>query len=260
LGGSLDVQSQLQEGTCFSFDLPVTVLLSSSLSVTTPISMLQLNLGEQQPKILIIEDKWENRQVLAQLLTSVGYSIEEAENGQKGFEVWRDCQPDLILMDIQMPIMNGLVATQKIRNHPGIKQPVIIAISAGAFEEERDRAIEAGCNDFISKPFQEKILLEKMGDYLGVRYTYLDSPENFSLTGTPEQISKAADLGCMSQTWIQDLNHAAKQLSVQQIQALLDDVPQQYCPLKSSLENILQSYNFEEIIDLTQEYLHEAVR
>ena len=96
-------------------NIPVEVEQKKSEQSHISGKIVKLKDGIHPPKILIIEDTWENRKVLSHLLQSVGYSIREAKDGQEGFEVWTQFEPDLILMDIQMPVWNGLKTTQMIQ-------------------------------------------------------------------------------------------------------------------------------------------------
>ena len=183
IGGSIEVNSTLHEGSCFSVNIPVEVEQKKSEQSHISGKIVKLKDGIQPPKILIIEDTWENRKVLSHLLQSVGYSIREAKDGQEGFDVWTQFEPDLILMDIQMPVWNGLKTTQMIRGQPHLKQPTIIALSASALDSQKTEALASGCDEFISKPFQEQPLLETIADYLNVNYSVEICPEDEPTSG-----------------------------------------------------------------------------
>jgi two-component system, cell cycle response regulator DivK len=110
-------------------------------------------LGESQmPRILYIDDSFENRLLVKRLLMAEGFVIEEADNARDGIAMASSNPPDLILMDIAMPEMNGLEATNHIRSIPHIANTPIIALTANAMQGDREMVLEAGCDGYISKP------------------------------------------------------------------------------------------------------------
>lgn len=102
--------------------------------------------------ILVVEDNDLNRRLFVDLLTTRGHTIIEALDGTQALELVRTKQPDLVLMDIQLPTVSGLDVTREIREMQDIKQPRIVAISAFALKQDADKALQAGCDDYISKP------------------------------------------------------------------------------------------------------------
>lgn len=113
-------------------------------------------------KILIIEDNDNNRLLLRDVLNYHGYEIIEAENGEIGIIKAREFKPDIILMDIQMPIMDGFTAIMNIKNDPELKHIKIIVITSFAMTEEKERIMETGVDDYISKPIDIRQLPEKI--------------------------------------------------------------------------------------------------
>jgi CheY-like chemotaxis protein len=105
-------------------------------------------------RLLVVEDKETNRRLLVKLLESVGFEVQEAANGQQALEVWARWQPHLIWMDMRMPLMDGHEATQQIKATPQGQATVIIALTATAFEEDREQVLLEGCDGFVRKPFR----------------------------------------------------------------------------------------------------------
>jgi len=103
-------------------------------------------------KVLYVEDDPDIRRAISQMLTYLGYEVSGADNGQRGLEKALSWQPDIILMDVRMPVMDGIEATRQIRNHPEIAQPPIIIISAYTDAKTRHACHQAGANGFLSKP------------------------------------------------------------------------------------------------------------
>jgi len=117
-------------------------------------------------RILVVEDQEDNRRILRDLLTSVGYEIIEAVTGEEGVALAETGHPDLILMDIQLPGIDGYEATRRVRAHPALRQIPIIAVTSYALSGDDVKAMEAGCTDYIPKPFSPRALLAKIRQYL----------------------------------------------------------------------------------------------
>ena len=117
-------------------------------------------------RILVVEDQEDNRQILRDLLTSVGYQILEAEDGQRGITSAEVERPDLILMDIQMPIMDGYEATRRIKANPALSGIPIIVVTSYALSGDEEKARAAGCDDYITKPYSPRQLLAKVSQHL----------------------------------------------------------------------------------------------
>ena len=126
-------------------------------------------------RILVVEDQEDNRRILRDLLTSKGYEIIEAVDGEEGVAMAGEHIPDLILMDIQLPGLDGYEATRRIKSNTDLAGIPIIAVTSYALSGDETKAKEAGCDDYISKPYSPRVLLSKVHENLG------DLPES----GTP---------------------------------------------------------------------------
>jgi two-component system, cell cycle response regulator DivK len=118
-------------------------------------------------RILIIEDQEDNRAILRDLLTSVGYQFIEAVNGADGVAAAGREQPDLILMDIQLPVIDGYEATRQIRAMPALDKVPIIAVTSYALSGDEAKALAAGCNAYVTKPYSPRHLLAKIREFIG---------------------------------------------------------------------------------------------
>jgi len=116
--------------------------------------------------ILVVEDQEDNRQIVRDLLTSTDYEVMEAENGQEALAAVAKQRPDLILMDIQLPIMDGYEATRRIKADPALANIPVIAVTSYALSGDEEKARAAGCDDFVPKPFSPRQLLAKIRQYL----------------------------------------------------------------------------------------------
>ena len=117
-------------------------------------------------RILIVEDHETNRRILRDLLTSAGYALAEAVTGEEGVALAETYRPDLILMDIQLPGLDGYAATRRIKENPALHHIPIIAVTSYAWSGDEEKAIDAGCEAYLSKPFSPRAVLAKVREYL----------------------------------------------------------------------------------------------
>lgn len=118
------------------------------------------------PKILYIEDDPNNRALVRRLLMAYDFDVEESDNALDGIEKAKSYDPDLILMDISMPGMDGLTATSRIRETDGIADITVIALTANAMDGDREQTLQAGCNGYISKPINVDTFIDEISEYL----------------------------------------------------------------------------------------------
>jgi two-component system, cell cycle response regulator DivK len=118
-------------------------------------------------RILVVEDTEDNRRILRDLLTFAGFELIEASDGASGVAMAREYRPDLVLMDLQLPVLDGFAATRQIRADPALAKMPIIAVTSFAMSGDAERAIESGCNAYVAKPFSPKALLAKIKELLG---------------------------------------------------------------------------------------------
>jgi two-component system cell cycle response regulator DivK len=117
-------------------------------------------------RILVIEDHEENRRILRDLLTSAGYEMIEAVTGEEGVTLAETQRPDLILMDIQLPGLDGYEATRRIKGNPALRRIPIIAVTSYALSGDDVKAREAGCDAYVAKPFSPREMLVKIREHL----------------------------------------------------------------------------------------------
>lgn len=153
MGGSIEVESEYGSGSTFSFELT----LEEVNNIVPAATLQKRKLSFENLKILIADDNEDNRQIVTTMLTSAGANVDKAINGRIAVEMVRKNHYDLVLMDIQMPEMDGLSATRMLRDE-GFSDLIIIAISAHTSKEEQKRSFDAGMNDHINKPFKTKDL------------------------------------------------------------------------------------------------------
>lgn len=122
-------------------------------------------MGEK--RVLLVEDNDDNRTIFATILTHRGYDVVEAPNGLEGVLKAESHHPDLIIMDLSLPVMDGIEATRRIRSNPHTSGIPVLAVTAHARESDRDNAIRAGCNDYLAKPVEPRRLVEQVERIIG---------------------------------------------------------------------------------------------
>ena len=168
MGGAITVNSQVGKGSVFVIHLPLKEGEAQAVQAKDkPRHVLRLQPGQATCRVLIADDIEDNRQLLAQLLAPVGFEIRLATNGAEAVQEFEEWRPHLILMDFRMPVMDGHEAIRRIRAMAGGKDPKIIAVTASAMDENRQELMEIGADDFISKPFREVELFQKIHAHLG---------------------------------------------------------------------------------------------
>ncbi|BAY09132.1 hybrid sensor histidine kinase/response regulator [Calothrix sp. NIES-2098] len=171
MGGELKVQSTLGKGSVFWLDLDLPQVCEETEIKSINENNIISFVGTKN-KILVVDDKWQNRSVLISLLQPLGFEVIEAIDGQDGLNKAQVFQPDLIFMDLVMNVMDGFEATRRLRMSADFKEVVVIALSASTFDFDKEQSQEVGFNDFILKPFKLSELLEKIGLHLQLEWVY----------------------------------------------------------------------------------------
>lgn len=259
MGGDIHVSSTVGVGTVFSFEIQIVEINATpEPPVQTPRQVIGLDCDQECYRILVVDDAVNNRRFLVTLLSEIGFEVREAENGQEAIALWSSWDPDLICMDMRMPLLDGYQATQQIKASLKGQQTVIIALTASAFEEEREGILSCGCDDFLHKPFREEVLLEKISTHLGVSYRYQpeispDSPEGCSSQKLLNRNDIKKYLSQMPPEFVTELYQSACQGYDEGIFELLELIPAESSPLAHTLRELTKNFDFEMIIELTEQ-------
>ena len=273
MGGKINLVSTLGEGSTFSFDIQVDLVslpVESANSLLKPV--VRIASGQPSYRILIVDDQKENRHLLTELLQKVGFQTRSATNGMEAIALWQEWQPHLIWMDMRMPIMDGYEAIQKIKQQSQAKKPIIIAVTASALAEQREKILASGCDDLVNKPFESEIIFQKMSEHLGVTYLYENEPLAVTPNWNKSKQSSLSDSGVSSTLlpaitltpdnlkimpldWIQALHQAAIRVDAELILQLIAEIPQSHSVLINQLTTLTHNYNFDEIIELSDSSL-----
>jgi len=249
LGGNISIDSKDQFGTLFRFSISYEEENQSLPTFDSHGSrILSVDKNWQHIQILVVEDKWENRLLLKSLLLQVGFKVLEASNGQKAIEQFLRYRPALIFMDIRMPLMSGIEATQKIRKLPQGKQVRIIAITAHAFVEFREDILAVGCDDLIRKPYRKSEIYESIKKHVGVTFVtnrklYVEDSDSDTDT-----ILKPDDLAVLPENITHRLKKAAIDLDVSEFESIVEEVRSAYPKIADVLHSLSLQFRYDQVL------------
>ncbi|BAY29640.1 integral membrane sensor hybrid histidine kinase [Nostoc carneum NIES-2107] len=253
MGGTIEVQSQPEKGSIFWFDadIPESLEWADKSKVTQQGSITGFK-GEKQ-KILVVDDRWENRSVLMNLLEPIGFEIVEAEDGKQGLAKAVDFQPNLIITDITMPVMNGLEMIQHLRNLPDYKDIKIIVSSASVFDTDKQKSLDAGADDFMPKPVQASDLLEKLQNHLEIEWNYEEENNSLLLLSQEVVLPPTEELN--------RLHELALKGRIKALQNKLSEIEKadhRFVPFVQEIQALSQSFQIEKIQNLIENYIKSS--
>lgn len=180
MGSHIEVSSELGKGSTFSFGINCHVVEESTERIAINSTEKIIGYSGEQKKILIVEDRWEHRSLIVNILEPVGFYIIEASDGEEGLDKANIYQPDLIISDIYMPILNGWEMLSRIRSSRNLKDIPVILTSAIISEKDRQKSASSRASDFLIKPIQSEELYQTLKKELQINWKYADS-ENILL-------------------------------------------------------------------------------
>ncbi len=266
LGGELHVKSRPGKGSTFWFELEMPEIRGGTRTVMADMSRIvgfkDLRHGQERDHspytVLIADDQEINRNILKEILLPLGFQVLEAVHGEDALHKTAACAPHLILMDIIMPVMNGLEAAQRIRDEEQRRarsqRIPIIAISANAFEQTREKCLEAGCQDFLVKPVQEDILLKCLHEYLPLEWVYEKQADILTEEHAESFVIPSQDIlrGLYEMVLIGDVSGLRRQLQH------LETGDSAYAPCIAKLTKLVEGLQLDQIQVLLEKWMKGA--
>ncbi|MEB3283202.1 MAG: PAS domain S-box protein [Lyngbya sp.] len=250
MGGNISVESQLNVGSLFRFNIAAKIV--DAVPPTSPVSeqkIISLAPGQPLYRLLVADDNFANRRLLVQLLTPLGFAVQEAENGEEAITLWEQWQPHLIWMDLRMPVLDGWEATKQIRHLEQCQyttNPVkIIAVSANRLSDYET----LGFNDFIHKPFEELEIFTALEQHLGVKYSYAKSVPETSQNPVNRANSTEA-IANLPAAVLKELQEALILGDPQLIQQIIQSVEKENSNLAAVLTPLAEQFEYGRILDL----------
>jgi signal transduction histidine kinase len=258
MGGELHVQSTQGKGSTFWFEVPLPKV-EGVLPQATETAENQIIRGfHGEPRtVLVIDDKWENRAVLNDLLTPLGFTVIEAENGQIGLEKALASQPDVILTDLVMPTLDGFELIKRLRQLPQLEAVVIIAVSASVPEHELPGNSQVGYNAFLAKPISLEKLLYLLQTYLQLAWIYEEEAENIDTTPPQTDELPTLEVGPSSEVarLIYDLGMRGDIGGIREQADQLEQAEPELAPFAKELRRLAKSYQDDKICQLVEAYM-----
>jgi CheY-like chemotaxis protein len=277
MGGELTASSDIGQGSRFQFEVPVGLADAAEVEVTR-LRRRVLRLAPDQRavdgrpfRLLVVEDRETNRRLLVKLLEALGFEVKEAANGLEAIEVWEGWQPHLIWMDMRMPVMDGHEATQRIKATPRGQTTVIVALTATVFEEDRERVILEGCDDFVRKPFRKDEIYDTLARHLGVSFVYEGEPAEPAPAGPADTappsryVPSAEAMAALPANWLADLRGATIKADLHLILALVEQIRERAVAdpaapsaesavaLADTVADLAQNYEYKQILTLIEQ-------
>lgn len=253
MGGDITVSSQVGHGSIFKFNIQVSIVDTNELDLK-PQTRRVIALEPNQPsyRILIVDDRWENRHLLLKLLYPFGFELKEASNGIEAMEIWENWQPHLIWMDMRMPVMDGYEATQHIKATTKGQATAIIALTASSLEEERTVILSSGCDDFVRKPFREAEIFETIKKHLGLRYIYDEPTDTLPKKADKHTVLTSSTLAILPTELLSNLKEAATCIDMDRIDKLIDEIRTHDSTIADGLAKFAAEFKYDEILFLIQ--------
>lgn len=239
MGGEISLESQLGLGSVFVFSLPLPA--ADHVPPAIPHGrVLGLQAGQAPLRILVAEDAADSRELIVRILSSVGFEVHAVENGAQAVDDFKSWQPHFIWMDIRMPVMDGYEATRQIRALPGGKSVKIVALTASVDQECLGDILVAGCDDVLSKPFEDESLFRIMGESLNLQYRYAEiEPKN--------NIKTSLDLTALEPELRLAIKRAAEELDIDAFAGIVAQLRQSHPDIAVELEGWVREFRFEHI-------------
>lgn len=255
MGSDIKVSSTLGQGSIFSFDLELPSVAGwhePNHSINRPL----IRYKGHKRKVLIVDDHQVNRSFFRELLERVDFEVLEAVDGLEGLNQAIECQPDVILMDLLMPVLDGLDATRRLRQLPQFKNVVIIALSANVFESTQQESWAAGCHDFLPKPVQAEQLLDAIAKHLGLEWIYDET-----------QYSSSVELNVDGERFIppppSEIAVLSELIKMGDIAAILDRTKQweildgKLVPFAKQIYQLAKGFKLKQIREFIQQYCYQ---
>jgi predicted ATPase/signal transduction histidine kinase/DNA-binding NarL/FixJ family response regulator/tRNA A-37 threonylcarbamoyl transferase component Bud32 len=259
MGGTIRVQSTPGIGSTFWFDLDLPEV-DSSAQTTRASNQAIVGVKGDRRKILVVDDKATNRSILVDLLEPIGFDVLEAVDGQDGLNKAKTFHPDVILIDLVMPNLDGFEATRRLRSIPDLKDTIVIAISASVFEFDQQQSRKVGCDDFLPKPIREDALLQKLQEHLKLEWICENESREFSaersdnsstnssassnlLVPPPEEIAIFLDLAMRG-----DLRAITKRATQ------LEEANQQWSPFAAHLRQLAKEFKGRQTLEFLKQF------
>lgn len=244
LGGELEVISEEGKGTTFFFSLNCEEAESPSHQPEDTRTLTPTSSAYETSQILVVDDHQANRELLYQVLAPYPFQLQEASNGAEALEMIKKSAPDLVLLDLAMPILDGEATIRKLRAEERTRELPVLVLSAMAFEENRTSAMTAGANGFIAKPFKKEHLLQELFRMLNKTY---ENPARPAEKEPPPRSDSSTEMRFPSISWLKALEATLQELDPLSIEAKLQEVQHSHPAFFEKAHGWINNFAFSEL-------------
>ncbi|MEM9220649.1 MAG: ATP-binding protein [Cyanobacteria bacterium P01_F01_bin.150] len=254
MGGTIEVNSQPGKGSEFFFKVDLTLVDDwVQRNAKSGRDLIMGYEGDHRYSILVVDDRWENRAVIVNLLEPLGFKVLEATNGQEGLKKLEIAQPDLVITDLEMPVMDGFEFLHQIRSHPDFKRLKVIVSSASVSQADQQRSLDQGGDYFLPKPVDAQVLFQVLSDCLSIEWVYETEGDDSSLDSMPFNIPPTTTLEKLLE--LNQCGHIPELRK--QLEQLIEQDPA-YAAFGESILQLARQFQAEEIDTRLQVYLEQG--
>jgi len=261
MGGDVSVRSDRGKGSLFRFEMLAAEAETAAVAAGTvePRKIVRLKEEQSPPRILVVDDREDNVDILIKMLSRVGFYARPAYSGREAVNQFEHWKPHAVLMDIRMPVMDGIEATKRIRSIENARKlqdsegvsgdVIIIAVSASALENQRNEIMQDGlADDFIGKPFKEAEILDALQKYLAVEYFYEEPvAEEKGILGESDVSITPDVIGKLPESLVSQLREATVNLDADRVLDLIEEVRSRDDLLAGRLGQLVEQFDFERL-------------
>ncbi len=252
LGGEITVRSEVERGSCFKIRLPLKpaegCLEGEDVSLRRVVG---LEASEKPCRILVVDDIDHNRALLRCLLEPVGFEVREAEDGRQALEVWREWNPQAVLMDMRMPVMNGFEATRQLKEQSGGQSPIVIAVTGFAFEQDQEEILALGIEGYLRKPLLQEELFAVLKKTLGLQYRYAD-PQASGFVSELSRAESSARIRALPPDLVSAMASSVEDGDMRLMKELIGQVASRDAALAKVLHNLADEFEYTQLGELLE--------
>jgi CheY-like chemotaxis protein len=257
MGGEITATSEVGQGSCFRVEVVVEEAPEpEAVERPAPRRVVGLRPGREPYRVLVADDQQESRILLSEMLKAVGFDVLEVRDGREALACFERWKPHLILMDMRMPVMDGYEACRDIKATEEGRRTAVVAVTASAFDETRQRVFEAGADAYLSKPFQEHELFEVIRTCLLVQYLYEGEAVVPAAVSAGAEVlgpdGVAAGIAALPSDLVEALRQAARRADLHRLRSLLQEVEQQSPPVAAYLLELANRYQYVVLSELLE--------